>query len=52
MLGFLEEKGIESYKMQVEPEAYQIRHNGQIIRFYVHRNKMGCPKSTGRVSGG
>ena len=34
---FLESKGIEIYRMQVEPEAYQVSHNSQVIRFYVQR---------------
>lgn len=40
---FLESKGIEVYRMQVEPEAYQVRRNDQVIRFYVQR-------ADGRVS--
>ena len=35
--------GIDLYRMQVGIEAYQVDHNEQIIRFYVHRNKMECP---------
>lgn len=38
---FLESKGIEVYRIQVEQEAYQVRHNGQVIRFYVHRKQTG-----------
>ena len=34
---FLESNGIEVYRMNVEPEAYQARHNGQLIRIYVRR---------------
>jgi hypothetical protein len=30
--------------MNVEPEAYQVKHNGQNIRIYVQR-KMEEPKS-------
>jgi hypothetical protein len=37
--GFLEANGIQVYSMQVTPECYQVEHNGQIIRFYVQRNK-------------
>jgi DNA-binding transcriptional regulator YhcF (GntR family) len=36
---FLESKGIEIYRMHVSQEAYQMKHRGQIIRFYVQRNK-------------
>jgi hypothetical protein len=36
---FFECYGIEVYPMQCEPEAYQVKHNGQVIRFYVHRDK-------------
>jgi biotin operon repressor len=39
---FLEAKGIEVYRMQVEPEAYQVRHNDQVIRFYVQRADGGA----------
>ena len=35
---FLETKGVEVYRMEVGSEAYQVRHNGQIIRFYVQGN--------------
>ena len=35
---FLESKGIEVYRMQVAPEAYQVERNGQIVRFYVQRS--------------
>lgn len=34
---FLEAKGIEVYRMQVEQEAYQLKHERQTIRFYVYR---------------
>lgn len=34
---FLETKGIELYWMQVEIEGYQVKHDGQVIRFYVKR---------------
>jgi predicted transcriptional regulator len=37
---FLEAKGVEVYRMNVEPEGYQVKNNGQVIRFYVsHRDK-------------
>jgi hypothetical protein len=36
---FLESRGIEVYRMQVAQEAYQVDRNGQIVRFYVQRNK-------------
>lgn len=39
MLGFLESKGVEVYRMNVEPEGYQVKNNGQTIRIYVQRNK-------------
>jgi hypothetical protein len=35
--GFLETNGIEIYPMGVGVESYQVKHNGQIIRFYVFR---------------
>ena len=35
---FLQSKGIEIYLLQVESEAYQVRHNGQVVRIYVQRN--------------
>ena len=41
---FLESNGIEVYRMNVEPESYQVKHNGQNIRIYVQR-KMEEPKS-------
>ena len=34
---FLEAKGIEVYRMNVEQEAYQVNHKGQVIRIYVQR---------------
>ena len=43
---FLEAKGIEVYRMNVEPEGYQVKNNGQTIRIYVQR-KMEEPKSKG-----
>ena len=43
---FLEAKGVEVYRMQVSQEAYQVRHNGQVIRVYVQR-KMEESKSKG-----
>ena len=36
---FLEDHGIQLYRMQVNQEAYQVKHKGQIIRLYVQRNK-------------
>jgi predicted transcriptional regulator len=36
---FLRSKGIEVYRMHVGQEAYQVKHNGQVIRLYVQRNK-------------
>jgi biotin operon repressor len=36
---FLEAKGIEMYRMNVEPEAYQVKRDGQTIRFYVQREQ-------------
>lgn len=48
---FLEAKGVEVYRMNVEPEGYQVKNNGQVIRLYVQR-KMERPKSPGRVRGG
>lgn len=44
--GFLELNGVELYRMHVEPEAYQVKHNGQVIRIYLRR-KMEEPKSKG-----
>ena len=40
---FLESNRIEIYRMEVGSEAYQVRHNGQTIRFYVHREKIESP---------
>jgi IS30 family transposase len=34
---FLESNGIEVYRMNVEQEAYQVNHKGQVIRIYVQR---------------
>lgn len=34
---FLDTNGIEVYRMQVGQEAYQVKHDGQVIRFYVQR---------------
>ena len=34
---FLEAKGIKVYRMNVEPEVYQVKHNGQVIRIYIQR---------------
>jgi hypothetical protein len=34
---FLEANGIEVYRMNVEQEAYQVNHKGQVIRMYVQR---------------
>jgi len=39
IMEFLERKGIEVYRMNVEPEGYQVKRNSQIIRLYVQRNK-------------
>jgi len=36
---FLEANGIEVYRINVEPEGYQVKNNGQTIRTYVQRNK-------------
>ena len=35
---FLETNGIEVYRMQVGEEAYQMKHDGQVVRLYVQRN--------------
>ena len=43
---FLEAKGVEVYRINVEPEGYQVKNNGQTIRIYVQR-KMEEPKSKG-----
>jgi len=43
---FLEANGIEVYRINVEPEGYQVKNNGQTIRIYVQR-KMEEPKSRG-----
>jgi hypothetical protein len=43
---FLESKGVEVYRMNIEPEGYQVKNNGQVIRIYVQR-KMEEPKSKG-----
>jgi DNA-binding Lrp family transcriptional regulator len=44
---FLEAIGIEVYRMQVSGEAYQVKHNGQAIRFYVDRNRVERPNPPG-----
>jgi len=36
---FLKANGIEVYRMETEPEVYQVKHNGQVIRLYVQRKK-------------
>jgi excisionase family DNA binding protein len=36
---FIKSYGIEVYPMECEQECYQVKHNRQIIRFYVHRDK-------------
>jgi hypothetical protein len=36
---FLESKGIEVYRRQSVPECYQVKHNGQTVRFFVQRNE-------------
>lgn len=36
---FLESNEVELYRMQVEPEVYQVKHHEQIIRLYVQREK-------------
>jgi DNA-binding CsgD family transcriptional regulator len=41
IMEFLKSNGIEVYRMEVELEAYQVRHNDQIIRFYIQRKKTG-----------
>jgi hypothetical protein len=38
---FLENRSIQLYQMQVSGEAYQVKHNGQVIRFYIFREKNG-----------
>lgn len=37
MLRFLKGKGVEVYRMEGQSEAYQVRHNGQVVRLYVQR---------------
>jgi hypothetical protein len=34
---FLESNEVEVYRLEVEPEVYQMKHNGLVIRFYVQR---------------
>ncbi len=41
MVQFLESKGLEVYRLEVESEAYQVTHNGLVVRFYVQRKKTG-----------
>jgi biotin operon repressor len=36
---FLEAKGVEVYRINVKPEGYQVKNNGQTIRIYVQRDK-------------
>ena len=49
---FLEAKGVEVYRMHVEPEAYQMKCDNQTITFYVKRKIMENPSPPGRVRGG
>lgn len=41
---FLKSQGIQLYRMQLSGEAYQVKHNGEVIRFYVQR-KIGMEKA-------
>lgn len=34
---FLEERGIDVYRINAGPEAYQVEHGSQVIRFYIQR---------------
>ena len=44
---FLQTKGIEVCRMHVGAEAYQVKHNGQTIRFYVQRIIVGSDVKDG-----
>jgi len=41
IIDFLEGRGLKVYSMRTESEAYQVKHDGQIIRFYVQRPSKG-----------
>lgn len=36
---FLEAKGLKLERLKVETEAYQLKHSGQVVRFYIQREK-------------
>lgn len=38
IIDFLEERGLKVYSMRTEGEAYQVKYNGQVVRFYVQRS--------------
>lgn len=45
IIEFLEERGLKVYSIRTESEAYQVKHNGQIVRFYVQRKEDVSDKS-------
>jgi len=46
----LESKGIEVYRINVEPEAYQGKDKRQTIRFYVQRKEWYAEKGTTQMN--
>jgi hypothetical protein len=47
---FLESKGIEVYRINVEPEAYQGKDKRQTIRFYVQRREWCAEKGATQMN--
>jgi len=39
IIDFLKGKGLEVYRLKTEPEAYQVKYNSQVIRFYVSKGR-------------
>jgi DNA-binding CsgD family transcriptional regulator len=44
---FLEERGIEVYRIKIRTEAYQVKYNDQTIRLYVYRRPVPIVKDNG-----
>lgn len=41
VISFLEDQGLEVYQMQSIQEAYQVKSDGEILRFYISRLATG-----------
>ncbi len=41
VISFLEGQGLQVYQMQSIQEAYQVKSNGEILRFYISRLAAG-----------